>query len=219
MRTVLLTGFAPFGGGSVNPSALAVEALAAETPAGAIAGLRLQTAILPVTYARAGAALHDAMHVARPDIVIAVGLAAGRADIAVERVAVNLDDATLPDNDGVVRIDTPVVPGGPVAYLADLPVKAIAARIRSAGIPASVSHSAGSFLCNHIFYLLCHEAAQSGRRPRVGFIHVPALPEQAVGRLELPSMSLPTIVTALRSAIIASADTESDLHVAEGPTY
>jgi pyroglutamyl-peptidase len=215
MRTVLLTGFEPFAGDRVNPSALAAEALAGER----LDDARLVAAVLPVSYARAGAALRAAMTAHAPDAVLAVGQAAGRAEISLERIAINLDDARLPDNDGELRVDVPVVQGAPAAYFAAVPVKAMAARIRASGVPAGVSHSAGSFLCNHVFYLLCHEVATRLPTLQAGLVHVPALPEQVAERPGQPSMALSTIVGALREAIRCLDTATPELRVAEGATH
>jgi pyroglutamyl-peptidase len=216
MLTVLLTGFAPFGGEPINPSERAVRVLAAEPPP----GLRLVAEVLPVSYATAAPALRAAVARCAPDVVLATGLASGRAEIAVERIAINIDDAPLADNDGVWRTDTPVVAGGPAAYFATVPIKAIAAAVRAAGVPAAVSQSAGTFLCNHVFYLACHLAATERAGLRVGFLHLPLLPEQAVAHPGQPSMAFPTLLLGLRAALEAVRDHASepggDLRAAEG---
>lgn len=211
MRTVLLTGFEPFAGAAENPSRRATLALAADPPP----GVRLATLILPVTYAGAGPALTAALQEHRPDVVIATGLAGGRAEISVERVAINIDDARIPDNAGEQRIDTHVVADGPAAYFSTLPIKAVAASIRAAGVPAQVSQTAGTFLCNHVFYLACHYAAVHAPRMRAGFLHVPWLHEQAAEHPGEPSMALAHIVAGIRAAIV-SCDAAADLRVAEG---
>jgi pyroglutamyl-peptidase len=113
--------------------------------------------------------------------VICVGQAAGRADVTVERVAVNIDDSRIPDNEGKNPVDLPIVPDGPVAYWSTLPIKTIVQALGSSGVPASVSNSAGTFVCNHIFYGLMHALAQSAGETKGGFIHLPLLPEQIAG--------------------------------------
>lgn len=212
MLRALLTGFAPFGGEGVNPAEQAALALAEAAPS----GLALAVAVLPVSYAGALPALRAAIARHAPDVVLALGQAGGRPHISVERVAINIDDARIADNDGIRRVDTPVVPGGPAAYFATVPIKAIAAAVRAAGVPAEVSQSAGTFLCNHIFYHACHIAAAERVGMRAGFLHLPWLPEQVVGRAGEPSMALPTQLTGLRAALAALRDTEADLRVAEG---
>lgn len=209
---ILITGFEPFDGSAENPSAMAAVALAAEPPP----GVRVSAAILPVSYAAAGPALRAALLAQRPDALIATGLASGRAELSVERVAINVDDARIPDNDGVSRIDEPVLPGGPAAYFATLPIKAVTAAIRAAGAPAQVSQSAGTFLCNHVFYRACHIAATELPGLRVGFIHLPWLPEQVADRPGAPSLPLASMVAGLRAAALASLRAEDDLRVAGG---
>jgi pyroglutamyl-peptidase len=215
---VLLTGFAPFDGDTSNPSAEVVGALADAPPP----GLLLATTVLPVSYAGALPALRAAILRCAPDVVLATGLAGGRPHISVERIAINIDDARIADNDGARRVDSPVIQGGPAAYFATVPIKAIAAAIRAAGIPALVSQSAGTFLCNHIFYHACHIAATTRPGMRVGFLHLPFLPEQACDRAEAPgtapSMALATQHAGLRAALAALRDTTADLAVAEGAT-
>lgn len=215
MLRVLLTGFTPFGGDAANPSERLAAALAEAPP---LSGLVLATAVLPVTYAGALPALRAALDADRPDVVLATGLAGGRAQVSVERVAINVDDARLADNDGIRRIDAPVVPGGPAAYFATVPIKAMAAAIRGAGVPAAVSQSAGTFLCNHVFYHACHIAATARPGLRAGFIHLPWLPDQAIDHPGEPSMALPDMLRALRAALAALTDTPAgqDLAVAEG---
>jgi pyroglutamyl-peptidase len=215
MQTILVTGFEPFGGDAVNPSLEAIRVLAAWHPERA----RLVVAPLPVSRYRIRGALRDALSEHRPDVVIAVGQAASRAEMSVERVAINLDDFRIPDNEGVQPVDEPVVAGGPVAYLTPLPVKAMVARMREAGVPAQVSHTAGTFLCNHVFYLLCHLAATQFPGMRCGFIHVPGLPEQAALHPGHPSMSLETIIVGIKAAITAVREIAVDLHVSEGQTH
>lgn len=193
LQRVLLTGFEPFGGEPVNPSMQAVLALAADPPP----GVALSTAILPVSAANTGPALRAAIALHRPAIVIATGEAGGRADVTVERVGINVNDFRIPDNDGAQPIDLPVVAGGPAAYFATIPVRAIVEALQEAGIPASISNSAGAHLCNHTLYLLGHLAATEYPGMRGGFIHLPGLPEQAVRRPGQPSMTTATATAAL----------------------
>lgn len=216
---LLLTGFEPFAGDTRNPSADLVAAIAHAPPP----DLTLATAILPVAFARLDAALDAAIAAAEPDVVLALGLAGGRAELSVERVAINLDDARIPDNDGGQPLDTPVVAGGPAAYFATVPVKAMVAAMREAGAPAQVSHTAGTFACNHVFYRAAHHAAQRAARSgkggpagmRAGFIHLPYLPQQAAAHRNAPSMALATMLAGLRAAIAALPAT-ADLRLAEG---
>ncbi len=197
MSTVLLTGFEPFGGDAVNPSGDAVRRVVADWNAPD----ELVTAVLPVTFAGAAARLRALIETHRPDVVIATGLAGGRSAIGVERIAVNLADARIPDNAGAQPIDEPSIAGAPVAAFSTLPVKAIAAAIEAAGIPAEVSHTAGTFVCNHVFFAAL-DAVPAGTP--AGFVHVPWATGQAPsGQPELP---LADIATALRIAIRTTID-------------
>ncbi|MHB6905935.1 pyroglutamyl-peptidase I [Streptomyces sp. DB-54] len=211
---VLFTGFAPFDGVATNPSWQAVRTAAA-TP---LAGLALHTAELPCVYGAALTALRTAIDETRPDLVVAVGQAGGRPDITVERVALNVDDARIPDNAGAEPIDEPIVPDGPAAYFSTLPIKACVAAVRAAGLPASVSNTAGTFVCNHVFYGLAHLIAAELPHIRGGFVHVPYAPEQVTDRAQ-PSLPVDAVATALREIAATAARTRTDLRVAEGATH
>jgi pyroglutamyl-peptidase len=198
---LLLGAFEPFGGETVNPSMAAAGRLARDPPS----GVAIDTVVLPVCYARAWPALVQRVEDVSPDLLLLTGLAGGRSGLSVERVAINLDDAPIPDNAGEQRIDTAVVPGAPAAYFVGVPVKAMVGAIRIAGVEASVSHSAGSFLCNHVLYRACHLAATVMPSLRCGFVHLPWLPEQAVDHPGQPGIELEAMVTGLRAAISAAA--------------
>ncbi len=213
MVTVLVTGFDPFGGEAINPSGEAVKRLDGRE----IGGARVVARILPATFAGSGPALGRAIDEVGPDIVIAVGQADGRTALSLERVAINVQDARIPDNDGAKPVDEPVVAGGPAAYWSSLPIKAMAAALRQEGIPAEISQTAGTFVCNHLFYSLAHVIAT--RRPglRGGFIHIPLLPEQAARNpAKYGSMSLATIVAGLEIAVAAAVANLSDIKVSDG---
>jgi pyroglutamyl-peptidase len=171
---VLVTGFEPFGGDAINASLEAVRRLPRR-----MGGLEIATAELPTSYRRSLTALEAAISNAAPSIVLCVGQAGERATLCVERVAVNIQDARIPDNDGLQPVDTPVVPGGPAAYLSTLPARAAVAALHAAELPAEISMSAGTFVCNHVFYGLMHFAALHNQPFRGGFLHVPRLPQQA----------------------------------------
>ena len=187
MRTVLLTGFEPFGGEKVNPSWLAVRRLHGRV----LCGHRIVARRLPTAYQGSLEKLRRLLRRVRPALVICVGQAGGRAEVTPERVAINLDDTRIPDNAGWRPVDAPIIPGGPVAYWSALPVKAIVRALRRQGVPAAVSASAGTFVCNHVFYGLMHELAQGGNAVRGGFIHVPFLPQQAQRPRDLPGPNSP----------------------------
>lgn len=213
-RTVLLTGFDPFNGAAINPSWEAARLLDGWSGPGFAVAARQ----LPCAFGAALDALRAAIAEVKPDVVIAVGQAGGRSEISLERVAINMDDASIRDNAGAQPVDTPIVADGPAAYFATLPVKAIVKALRLRGFPASVSQTAGTFVCNHVFYGLMHHAV--GQPLKAGFIHVPFLPEQAADRPERPpSMALRDIVDALRIAVEVAVVTETDAQEAGGATH
>jgi pyroglutamyl-peptidase len=207
----LVTGFEAFGGEQVNPSFEALRRLPAR-----LGSLDIATRVLPVVYGAALPALREAIASAKPDIVLCTGLAGGRAELSLERAAINIDDARIPDNAGNQPIDRPVVAGGPAAYFATLPIKAAVVALRIAGLPASVSNSAGTFLCNHVFYGLMHEAAVGNTRCRGGFLHVPYLPSQAARVPGAPSMGLEQIVEGVEIILRVAAERSIDLVIGEG---
>ena len=190
MTKVLLTGFEPFGKASLNPSGEIVKQ---------ISDKNVITAILPVAYAQSAAALLSLIEQHKPDVVISLGQAEGRTQISPERIAINLDDARLADNEGVVRSDVPIIVGGPVAYESTLPIKEFVEAMKAEGIPAAVSLSAGAFLCNHIFYIAQDKFA--GTQIRSGFVHVPLMDEQAAEFPGLPTMPLDQMVKAVRTML------------------
>lgn len=187
MTKVLLTGFEPFGKATLNPSGEIVKQ---------ISGENIVTAILPVAYAQSAEALLALIEQHKPDVVICLGQAEGRTQISPERIAINLDDARLADNEGVIRNDVPIAVGGPVAYESTLPIKEFVSAINAVGIPAAVSLSAGTFLCNHIFYVAQDRFKDT--KVRSGFVHVPLMDEQAGEFPGLPTMSLAQMVQAVR---------------------
>ena len=207
----LVTGFEPFAGDAVNPAREAVLRLPSR-----LGDLAIHTRVLPTVFGRAIDALDDALATVRPDIVLAVGLAGGRAELSLERVAINVDDARIPDNDGQQPIDRPIVADGPAAYFTGLPVKAAVAALRQAGLPAIVSNTAGTFVCNHVFYGLMHLAATRHLPVRGGFLHVPYLPSQAARFSAAPSMALDQIVQGIEIILQVAASRTDDIATAEG---
>ncbi|WP_454252543.1 pyroglutamyl-peptidase I [Pseudomonas sp. Marseille-Q7302] len=208
--TLLLTGFAPFGGEDLNPSWEAVRRLDGER----LGDLTVVAAQLPTEFGTALKMLDDLLDHHRPTLVVAVGQAGGRAELSLERIAINVDDARIPDNAGRQLIDEPVVAGGPAAYFSTLPIKAMVHALRAAGIPAAVSQTAGTFVCNHVFYGLQHRLQGTGVRG--GFIHIPYLPAQAAAQPGAPSMALETLVAGLRLALTCAATTGEDLREGGG---
>ena len=206
---VLVTGFEPFGSDAVNPSWSVAQALHGRQ----IAGHRVVGAQLPVAFGRSLTRLRELLVLHRPGLVICCGLAGGRGGLSLERVAINVSDARIADNDQAQPVDEPVLPGGPAAYFTGLPVKAMLAALRREGIAAEVSQTAGTFVCNQVFYGLMHQLAgqPGGGAVRGGFIHVPWLPEQ--GR---PSMPLDQMVRGLGMAIECALTTRGDIRLQAG---
>lgn len=206
---VLVTGFEPFGGEALNPSWMAVQALHGRT----VAGHRLIGAQLPTAFGQSLQALRDLLHHYRPALVLCTGQAGGRAALSLERIAINVNDARIADNAGSQPVDTPVVPGGPDAYFTSLPIKAMLSGLLAEGINAEVSQTAGTFVCNHVFYGLMHELATRHdlRRTRGGLVHVPWLPAQGQ-----PSMRLDEVVQGLRVAIACALVTVEDIRKEAG---
>src|SRR6266852_4387944 len=212
----LVTGFEPFGGEPINPALEALGRLPRR-----LGPLAIATRMLPAVFGEALDALEEAVRETEPDIVLCVGLAGGRAALSLERVAINIDDARIPDNKGLQPIDRPVVAGGPAAYFTNLPVKAAAAALREAGLPAIVSNSAGTFVCNHVFYGLMHLAATRFPELRGGFLHVPYLPSQAARHATslgegVPSMALDEIARGIEIVLAVAASRRDDITLAEG---
>ncbi|HTR85009.1 MAG TPA: pyroglutamyl-peptidase I [Reyranella sp.] len=207
----LVTGFDAFGGDKVNPSLLAVRKLKKR-----IGSLTVHIAELPTSYGRSALKLRSAIHEVEPDIVLCVGQAGGRTELCLERVAINVQDARIRDNDGKQPIDRPVVRDGPAAYFATLPIKACVAEMRKVGLPASVSNTAGTFVCNHIFYALMDMAERHSLSFRGGFLHIPYVPEQAARLGGAPSMSVEDIVRGIEIVLAVSAVRSLDIHTAEG---
>jgi len=216
IKTVLLTGFEPFNGATINPAWEAVRAL--EGWQGE--NFQVEVRQLPCVFGDAIedlTALIDELH---PDVVIAVGQAGGRPDISVERVAINVDDASILDNGGQQPVDTAIAADGPAAYFSTLPIKAIVHALREHGLVAGVSQTAGTFVCNHVFYGLMHHAAAQAQPIKAGFIHVPFLPEQAAARLDAPpSMALEDIIAGIKLAVEVTLGVDTDLREAGGATH
>lgn len=213
---ILLTGFEPFGGQSINPSWQAVQLAAAELTD---AGYVVHTLELPCVFGQSAGVLSSALNEERPDLVLCVGQAGGRGRLSLERVAINIDDARIPDNAGNSPVDSAVVDGGPAAYFSSLPIKASLLELRRIGIPAEVSQSAGTYVCNHVFYALMQEL-QCGvhRGAKGGFVHIPFSPEQ-VPDSSVASMETTTAASALAAIVRVSVATGGDIAMAAGATH
>ncbi|MCV2368801.1 pyroglutamyl-peptidase I [Roseateles oligotrophus] len=210
MKTILLTGFEPFGGECINPSWEIARALDGQL----IGDARIVAKCLPCVFGGALTSMREALHQLKPCLVLALGQAGGRAELSLERVAVNIDDARISDNAGHKPIDEAVIEGAPVAYFSSLPIKAMAAGLREAGFPVGISQTAGTFVCNHVYFGLQHYLRDSPVRS--GFMHIPLLPEQAAKFPGQASMALATMVDGVRVALNIALHSGADLRESGG---
>lgn len=208
---LLLTGFTPFGGEAINPALEAVKRVKPE-----IAGMEIVKLEVPTVFGESVRLVAEAIEREQPDFVLSVGQAGGRAEITPERVAVNVDDARIPDNAGQQPIDVPIFADGENAYFATLPVKAMTDAVRNAGLPSALSNTAGTYVCNHLMYGVLYYLHQNLKSIKAGFIHVPYIPEQTADKPGVPSMPLDDIVRALEAAIAAIPAHETDIKTAYG---
>ena len=215
LPVALVTGFAAFGGDNINPSQQIAQALDGET----IAGHRIIGATLPTEFARSLPALETLIEKLHPALVLALGQAGGGAGVCLERIAINLIDARIADNANAQPVDVCVVDNAPNAYFSTLPLKAMLTRLRAEGIEAALSHTAGTFVCNQVFFGLAHLLATRYSRIRGGFVHVPYLPEQAARHADAPSMALETMLVAVHLSLEVALTTQQDLHFAAGTTH
>lgn len=213
MAIILLTGFAPFNQETTNPSWQAVKQFAAKTTSD---GSQIHVAELPCEFGRANEVLISLIQQTHADTVICLGQAGGRAEISVERVAINIDDARIADNAGNQPIDQRILAHGQNAYFSSLPIKAIVQALKHGGIPAQVSQTAGTFVCNHVFYGLMHYAETHPHIKRAGFIHIPYLPEQAVNHAGAPSMSLENLLNSIHITLEVCTKQDQDIAITGG---
>ena len=192
MKKLLITGFDPFGGETVNPSWEAVKGLP-----DVIGNYELTKIQIPTVFGQATATVLEAAENLQPDVILSVGQAGGRRGITPEVVGINLREAGIPDNQGNRPVNVPVAEGGPAAYFATVPVREMVKGMTEAGLPAGLSYSAGAFVCNDVLYTVLHHFHNTATR--AGFIHVPYLPEQA--KENVPSMPLEQIIQGLTAAI------------------
>ncbi len=209
---VLVTAFEPFGGETLNPTMQILERLAGPS------AVALERLVLPVVFGQSRRVLEEAIGTLEPDLVLGLGQAGGRAMVSLERVAIIRDVARIPDNAGQQPIDEIIVAGGPAAYFSTLPLKRMLIALLAAGIPAHVSQSAGTYVCNHMMYGLLHALELDGKGARGGFMHVPFLPEQAA-KHSAPSMSLELLVRAVECCLEVALDTSPDVRLAAGTTH
>lgn len=211
---VLITGFDPFGGESINPAWEAVKAMKDN-----IDGIEVIKLQIPTVFKKSAEKLFSGIEEHKPDAVICIGQAGGRYDMSVERVAINMDDGRIPDNEGYQPIDTPVYEDGENAYFATLPIKGIVEEIKLAKIPASVSNTAGTYVCNHIMYSLLYYISKNNLNIKGGFIHVPYITEQVVDKKNMPYMEVTTITKALECAVQALNKYKVDVKVSGGKEF
>lgn len=212
---VLITGFDPFGGESVNPAYEAVKLLP-----DTIAGAQIIKLEIPTVFSKSGPAVEAGIQEHQPDIAINVGQAGGRSCVTIEKVAINLADARIPDNAGEQPVDEVLQEDGENAYFATIPVKAIVQNVRDHGIPCHVSYTAGTYVCNCVMYNVLYMAAKKYPNIRAGFIHVPFAAEQAVDKANgMAFMSLEMIAKSLEYAIEATVQNETDISEAMGTTH
>jgi pyroglutamyl-peptidase len=216
---ILVTGFEPFAGERINPSWEVAQCLEGMT----VAGAQVCVAQLPCVFSEALGELNRQLQLHQAQIVVALGQADGRSDFSIERVAINVCDARIPDNAGAQPVDVPVVKDGPAAYFSTLPIKKLATALKQQGYPAAISQTAGTFVCNQVFYGLQH--ALQGQGVISGFVHVPLTPLQASQRTgaTLASMSTETLkealVCALQVLVKHAQEGGTDAHIAMGATH
>lgn len=203
---ILVTGFDPFGGEPINPAIESVKRLPDN-----IAGAEIIKLEIPTVRKKSLEKIEEAINKHNPDVILSIGQAGGRFDISIERVGINLDDFRIPDNEGNQTIDEPIFPDGENAYFVKLPVKAMVQNVQKNNIPASVSYTAGTFVCNHVLYGVLYLIEKKYNGKKSGFIHIPFLPEQVVDKRNTPSMELNTIVKGLTAAIEAIVKNDEDI--------
>ena len=203
---ILVTGFDPFGGEPINPAIESVKRLPDN-----IAGAEIIKLEIPTVRKKSLEKIEEAINEHNPDVILSIGQAGGRFDISIERVGINLDDFRIPDNEGNQTIDEPIFPDGENAYFVKLPVKAMVQNVQKNNIPASVSYTAGTFVCNHVLYGVLYLIEKKYNGKKSGFIHIPFLPEQVVDKRNTPSMELNTIVKGLTAAIEAIVKNDEDI--------
>lgn len=213
---IVVTGFDPFDKEVINPALEVVKQLPDR-----IAGAEIIKLKVPTVFHKSAAVLEEKMRECQPDVVLCIGQAGGRAELTPERVAINQDDARIADNEGQQPIDVPIREDGKTAYFSTLPIKGMVEAIRQAGLPASVSNTAGTFVCNHLMYQALYLAEKEFPRTKAGFLHIPFLPEQVVNKSGVASMSLADMVkgvTVAIAAIVEYADKE-DVKTVGGATH
>ena len=211
---ILVTGFDPFGGDKINPAIEAVKRLPDE-----INGAEIIKLEIPTVFNKSAEVVRKAIEKENPDYVLNVGQAGGRSGLTPERVAININDGRIPDNEGYQPLGEPIHEDGETAYFTQLPIKAEAKAIRDAGLPASVSNTAGTYVCNHIMYSLLYYINKNNLNIKGGFIHVPYITEQVLDKKNTPYMDLKTITKGLEASIKAIKNYEADIKVSGGKEF
>ena len=211
---ILITGFDPFGGEPVNPALEAVKLMKDE-----IAGAKIIKLEIPTVFRKSVEKIHEMMKAEQPDVVLSIGQAGGRFGVTPERVAINVDDARIKDNEGNQPVDTPIFTDGEAAYFSNLPVKAMVEAIKNKGLPSTLSNSAGTFVCNHVMYGVLYYIHKEFPNVRGGFIHVPFITDQVVTKQNVASMALADITEALEAAVEAIVKNQKDIHAIGGEIH
>lgn len=212
---ILVTGFDPFGGEKVNPALEAVKSLPS-----VIHGAEIRWVEIPTVFYKSAEVLEEEIVRYQPDVVLCIGQAGGRASLTPERIAINQDDARIPDNQGNQPIDTPICLDGQAAYFSTLPIKAMVQAIKEDGLPATVSNTAGTFVCNHLMYQALYLADKKFPNMRAGFMHIPYMTEQVINKPNTASMNLVDVVKGIEAAIGAIVDyKDKDLKIVGGATH
>lgn len=212
---ILLTGFDAFGDEKINPASLVLEKIPK-----IIGDAKIHKLIIPTVFGKSASLVEEKIEEIRPDIIISLGQAGGRSHITIERVAINIDDASIDDNEGNRPIDRIIREDGEPAYFATIPIKAIIKKLQKSSIPASISNTAGTYVCNHVMYQDLY-LANKYKNIRAGFIHLPFLPDQVVDKNGMASMDLQTMVAAIKLAIETSIDFDGkeDIKIGLGRTH
>lgn len=214
MKKVLITGFDPFGGESINPAYEAVKGLP-----NVIEGYEIIKKEIPTVFVKSYEKLFEAIEEYSPEIVLCIGQAGGRFEVTPERVAINLDDARIKDNEGNQPLETKIFEDGENAYFTNLPVKRMVAEMQKNGVPSAVSYTAGTFVCNHIMYALLYYVSKNKLNTKAGFIHVPYLPQQVVDKKNLPYMSQELITKGLETSIACIIKNDKDAKIVGGEIF
>lgn len=197
METIMITGFDPFGNEDINPSGEVARRLDSQS----VQGWQIKGFVLPTVFETCVKMVVERVDHVSPRAILCIGQAGGRAAMSFERVAINVDDARIPDNNGNQPLDSPIQKKGPAAYFTTLPNKSIIERLGKEGIPAEISNTAGTYVCNHLIYGLLHHIHEKGLHLPAGFVHIPAIPAQVTERPHIPSMDLATVMRGVLGAV------------------